>query len=336
MTHAGPAPAPHPSTDPGPDADTWVVGLDIGGTKIAAGVVGFPSGLVLSRRVIPTGAGRGGDAVLADALALARELMAEGAARGLSVRGIGVGVAELVDPTGTITSAHTIAWRGRSPADDFSRLAPAAVESDVRAAALAEAGFGAGRAFGAFAYVTIGTGISSCLVQDGRPYAGARGNALVLASAPLSAVCPRCGAEAHPILEDIAAGPALVARYNRLTSGGATRGQEVTAAAAAGDAAAVAVVRTAGEALGVGVGFLVNVLDPEAVVVGGGLGLAGGLYWESFLASARRHIWADNTRDLSIIPAALGADAGIVGAAASWRTRTLHQIPSAKRASSER
>ncbi len=320
MTRAMPAPVPHPL--PGPAADIWVVGLDIGGTKIAAGVVGFPSGLVVCRRVILTGAGRGGDAVLADALALAQDLMAEGAARDLAVEGIGVGVAELVDPAGTITSAHTIAWRGRSPAEDFSRLAPAVVESDVRAAALAEAGFGTGRAFGLFAYVTVGTGISSCLVQDGRPYAGARGNALVLASAPLSTVCSQCGAALHPIVEDIAAGPALVARYNRLASGGATRGQEVTAAAASGDAAAVGVVRAAGEALGVGVGFLVNVLDPEAVVVGGGLGLAGGLYWESFLASARRHIWADNTRDLPIIPAALGADAGIVGAAASWWNRT--------------
>jgi len=321
---SAPDPALNPPLGPGSDPDACVVGLDIGGTKIAAGVVGFPSGAVLSRRVIPTGAGRGGDAVLADALALARDLMAEGAARGLAVRGIGVGVAELVDPAGTITSAHTIAWRGRLPADDFSRLAPTVVESDVRAAALAEASFGAGRAFGTFAYVTVGTGISSCLVQDGCPYAGARGNALVLASAPLSTVCSQCGTELHPILEDIAAGPALVARYNRLTSGGATNGQDVTAAADAGDAAAVAVVRAAGEALGVGVGFLVNVLDPEAVVVGGGLGLAGGLYWESFLASARRHIWADNTRGLPIIQAALGVDAGIVGAAASWWKREVN------------
>ncbi len=320
-TMSVPRPAPNLSPSPDGDADACVLGLDIGGTKIAAGVVSFPSGAVLSRRVIPTGAGRGGEAVLADALALARDLMAEGAARGQAVEGIGVGVAELVDPSGIMTSAHTIAWRGWPLGDRFSHLAPTVVESDVRAAALAEALFGAGRAFSTFAYVTVGTGISSCLVQDGRPYEGARGNALVLASAPLSTICPECGAELHPVLEDVAAGPALVARYNQQAPGSATHGQEVTAAAATGDAVAVRVVRAAGEALGVGVGFLVNVLDPEAVVVGGGLGLAGGLYWEGFLASARRHIWADNTRDLPIVQAALGADAGVVGAAASWWKR---------------
>jgi glucokinase len=79
---------------------------------------------------------------------------------------------------------------------------------------------------------------------------------------------------------------------------------------------AIRVVETAGEALGVSVGWLVNVLDPEAVIVGGGLGLAGGLYWESFISSTRAHIWAEAARNLPVLPAALGAEAGLIGAAA--------------------
>ena len=92
------------------------------------------------------------------------------------------------------------------------------------------------------------------------------------------------------------------------------------AAVVAGDPVAIEVVRTAGEALGNSVGFLINVLDPEAVVVGGGLGQAGGLYWESFVSSTRAHIWADSSRAIPILPAALGTDAGITGAAATaWQ-----------------
>jgi glucokinase len=70
------------------------------------------------------------------------------------------------------------------------------------------------------------------------------------------------------------------------------------------------------------VGFLVNVLDPEAVVVGGGLGLAGGIYWSAFERATREHIWSDTARDLPILPAALGPDSGLIGAAAAaWKRK---------------
>ena len=295
----------------------YAVGLDVGGTKIAAGLVAFPQGVVLARRIIPTLASRDGQAVLSDAIALAESLMEEAEKRRLRTLGIGVGVPELVDPEGNITSTHSLAWQDKQVQAEFSRLGPTVVESDVRAGALAEAMFGAGRPYGLFVYVTVGTGISSTMVQDGRPFAGARGNALVMASSPFTVECDACGTELSPILEEIASGPALVERYNRYSSGAARMGEDVTAAAAQGDEAAVRVVRSAGEALGNSVGFLVNVMDPEAIVVGGGLGSAGGLYWDSFVTSTRAHIWAENSRGLPIHPAAMGADSGLIGAAAS-------------------
>ncbi|MBI3958922.1 MAG: ROK family protein [Chloroflexi bacterium] len=292
------------------------IGLDVGGTKIAGGLVARATGEVLLRRVIPTAPERGGQAVLDDCLALAGGLLADGAAQGYAVQGIGVGVAELVDLDGNVTSAHTIDWRGVPVQAAFARLAPALVESDARAPALAEGMYGAGRPYRIFCYVTVGTGISSCLVQDGRPYAGARGNALVLATMPLSTICTVCGAELHPVLEEFASGPALVARYNRQGGQAVERGEAVLAAAA-GDAVAVEIVGSAGDALGSSVAFLVNVLDPEAMIVGGGLGMAGGLYWERFVASTRQHIYAENSRGLPILHASLGVDAGLVGAAAA-------------------
>jgi glucokinase len=308
------------------DAPACAVGLDVGGTKIAAGIVAFPEGRVLARRQIPTNAQRPGESVLADAVQLAGDLCGEATARGLAVAGIGIGVPELVNAAGEVTSDQSIAWRGLRVAGAFGALAAAVVDSDVRVAARAEACFGAGRGYDPLVYVTIGTGISHTLVQHGRPYAGARGNALVFASAPLSTICSICGAELHPVLEELASGPALVARYNAIFPGRAAAGQDVIAAARAGEPAAIALIRSAGAALGNGIAMLINVLDPAAVVVGGGLGLAGGLYWDTFVATAQSHIWAEAARDLPIVPAGLHADAGLIGAAlTAWEARgTFH------------
>jgi glucokinase len=287
----------------------------VGGTKIAAGIVALDSGKILEWRTIPTRPERGGVAVLDDVLALAEALYSLAGAHNVQVSGVGVGVAELVDRAGEVTSSHTIAWQGLPVRERLARVAPTVVEADVRAHALAEARYGAGRPYRLFAFVTVGTGISCCLVQDGRPYAGARGNALILASSPLTTVCTTCGSVLRPVLEEFASGPALVSRYNQVIGGHATRAEDVIAAADAGSAAAIEIVLTAGAALGVSVGWLVNVLDPQAVIVGGGLGLAGGLYWESFVAAVREHIWAAGSRDLPILMAKLGPDAGLVGAA---------------------
>ena len=300
-----------------PDRAACAIGLDVGGTKIAAGLVAFPTGVVLAQRTIPTLPRRGGKIVLNDTLSLAEELKTEAGKSNLELLGIGVGVPELVDPAGNITSSQTLDWQGDRVQAAFSSLAPAVVESDVRAGALAEAMFGAGRSYSLFVYVTVGTGISSTLVQDGRPFAGARGNALIMASSPFTTECSSCGTALNPVLEEFASGPALVTRYNRHGSRTVKRAEDVTAAAEEGDNAAVKVVRSAGEALGNSVAFLVNVMDPEAIVVGGGLGTAGGFFWDSFVTSTRAHIWADNSRGLPIRPAAMGADSGLVGAAAA-------------------
>lgn len=283
----------------------YAIGLDVGGTKIAGGLVAWPSGEILCRRTISTAPERGGEPVLQDVIAMARHLANEA-----PVAGVGIGVAELVDARGRVTSSATIPWRGLPVREALSEIAPAVVEADVRAAALGEAWFGAGKPFHNFVYVTVGTGISSCLVIDNKPWPGARGNALVMASSPLSVVCTECGTHLAPVLEEFASGPAIARRY------GVARAEEVLAALDT-DERAREIVRSAAFALGVSLAFLVNVMDPEAVVVGGGLGSAGGFFRDEMVASARRHIWSEATRELPILVAALGPHAGIVGAAAA-------------------
>src|SRR6476660_1902386 len=293
------------------------IGLDIGGTKISGGVVSWPSGEILQRTIIPTRPARGGEAVLQDTRNLAMQLRDWAQQRQIEVAGIGAGIAELVDCHGNVTSSCTIDWRGVPVQESLSGIIPVAqVESDVRTAALAEAIFGAGRGRRLFTYITVGTGISYCLMQDGKPLKGANGNAITLSSSPLSTVCTHCGAKLKPVLEEFASGPAIAKRFAQVRKSAVSTAEEVFRAASDGDPDAVEILVSAGQALGVSAAFLVNVLDPELMVVGGGLGMAGGLYWDAFLRSCREHIFADNSRGLPIVRAKLGIDAGLVGAAA--------------------
>lgn len=291
------------------------LGIDVGGTKIAAGLADLPHGNKHACRTIPTQADRGGEAALAATGLLAREMMATARKAGLEVAGIGIGVCELVAPDGSIKSANCLPWTREAVQMELGTLAPLTIEADVRAAALAEATWGAGRGSRVFLYVTVGTGISSCLMLDGQPYLGARGLTGTMASSSLSFPCEKCGQVNRTELEKIASGPALALRLNRTEPGRAANGRDVLAAAAAGDPLAREVVTSAGEALESVVALLINVLDPEKVVLGGGLGTSEGLFWDSFVAATRRHIWSEAHRDLPIVRAATGPDAGWLGAA---------------------
>src|SRR5688572_5982340 len=219
------------------------IGIDVGGTKIAAGRVRFPEAKILTCEVRPTLPERGGSAILDEVCGLAAALAKHGA-----VQAVGVAVCELVDLAGNIVSKNCIAWDTATVVKHLSSIAPVTIEADVRAAALAEARFGAGKLFKTFLYITIGTGISSCLVIEGKPYAGAHGLTGTFASSPLPGL--------DKSLEDLASGAAL-ARQASATTGA--------------------------EALGAGIGLLINTLDPEAVIIGGGLVLAGGIYWDTLM-----------------------------------------------------
>ena len=208
---------------------TTSIGVDVGGTKIAAALVAGGGG-VIARTSARTEASRPGRVVLEDAVAAAEAMAAEAARRGLEVDGVGVGVPEIVDPAGRIVTDSVIGWLGEPVEQSFSHLGRVTIVADVRAAALGEAVLGAGRGYRTFAYVTVGTGISHTLVVDGQPYAGARGAALLLGSGRLGDV----------VLEEVACGPAIAA------AAGAASAEEVLAAAEAGDVEAARVVDGAG------------------------------------------------------------------------------------------
>jgi glucokinase len=169
------------------------IGVDVGGSKIAAGIVD-PQGRVLAKRLIATLPDRGGEAVLHDALGLAEALRDETRCQGWDLKALGVGVCELVDRQGRVASSHTLPWRDLAVRERFARLAPGILDADSRAAAFCEARCGTGQRFRSFLYVTLGTGIGSSLIVDGMPFLGANGCTGELASAPMQVLDPESGA----------------------------------------------------------------------------------------------------------------------------------------------
>ncbi|OKI64005.1 ROK family protein [Micromonospora sp. CB01531] len=287
-----------------------VVGVDIGGTKTAAALVG-PDGKVLQHRDAPTPAQSGPEAVLDTAAGLAAGLV--GAA---GTGPVGVGTAGTVDPaTGRIRYATDSlpGWAGTPVADALAaRLGrPVRVTNDVNAAALGECWAGAGRDRAHVLLVAAGTGLGGAVVRNGRVEAGARGAAGEVAHLPApGAERLRCGCGRYGHLEAIASGTGLAAAY-AIETGDRISGRAVADRAAAGDTAARQVVDRAGAVLGAVLAGLVALLDPDAVLVAGGA--AGALLPAASAAYAAELPagWAG----VPLLPAALGADAVVVGAA---------------------
>ncbi|MBL9172071.1 MAG: ROK family protein [Verrucomicrobiales bacterium] len=310
-------------------ASYTVLGIDVGGTKVAAGLVELPSGQMLARRQIPTRPGRGGAALLEDIRWLVSELTAEPGPGVPPPSALGIGICELVSQDGEILSQNAIPWTAAEVQLQLKDLGPVVLEADVRAAARAESRLGAGGRFQSFLYVTIGTGISSCLVLAGQPYLGARGLTGTLASSPVTVPCGETDILTRRSLEELASGPALVRRFRDAGGDPVLTAPEVLEAAHAGDLTARRIVLTAAEALGSALGLLVNVLDPEAVILGGGLGLSTGLFSDTLDAAIRRHIWSPVNRGLPILRARTGPDAGILGAALAAASALAPETPGA-------
>lgn len=285
-----------------------VIGVDLGGTKILAGVV-ERDGTVLARAEVPTPLDSQ-DALLAGIEAAIGRLSADGAAA------VGVGIPSVVDITsGRALTANNIPLRDDAAVAELlaARLArPVALENDANAAALAEWRLGAGRGASDLILLTLGTGVGGGAVVGGRLFRGWAefGHVVVAADGP--PCIGACTGRGH--LEGLVSGTAADGVAERLYGPGA--GAELLVERArGGDAAAVDALREMGELLGAGIGSLANVFGARLCVVGGGFGLgAGALVLDSARERARREA-LHPARDLEIVPAALGKKAGVVGAA---------------------
>ena len=306
--------------------------LDIGGTKIAAGVAG-EAGRIVARREAPTAGVRADGAV---GMALLQELLAACIREaGCAIEGIGVSCTGPVDPfTGWLGNVDFLpGWAGRNLVQELAGAfgVRVAVENDADAGALAEAAWGAGRGAGRLLYCTVSTGIGGGFVVDGALYRGARGAHPEIGHHVVEAGGPPCSCGARGCWEALAAGPALAAWYRAQAGDGCPEdcdARRVCEMAAAGDAAAARAVEREAVYLGLGFANLINLLAPDTIALGGGVMRSWSLFEERCRATVRAHcvyVAAENTR---ITLAALGAETGLAGAACVWLNRYRHDPPS--------
>lgn len=317
------APAASAASPPpaGRGEEPVVAGIDLGGTKIAAGLVDH-QGRVLASRTLPTDAPSGPAAAMDRIAAAVRELAEEAGRR---PQAVGVGApGPLLLPEGRFVGTPNLpGWNGFALRDQLAgRLGlPVAVNNDANAAALAEARLGAGRGAEVMVYVTVGTGIGGGLVIGGRLFSGVNGNGVEIGHTTVDPDGPACGCGNRGCWEAVAAGPAL----GRLATerlgpppgrpGGRWTARELLDAAAAGDERARAVAEEYARLLGIGLASAVNLFNPDRLVLGGGVMARYSLLAPAMEAEMRRRALPANLAAVRLVPAALGQDAGLVGAA---------------------
>lgn len=342
MADAVPSPAPH--TPPQFVAEGILVGVDLGGTKIAASVVTPDGELVGQVHQVPTPAHAGPEAML-DAIAslVVRTVQAcPGAGGGPAalhalppLAAVGIGSAGVIDADTGIVLSSTDAitdWPGTPIAAGVAHRLVAAglcgpagadgpapvvhVDNDVNAYAAGETWLGAGRGASSALVAAVGTGVGGGVVLDGRVHHGRHFLAGEMGHMPAALAqgetCT-CGRPGH--LEAVAAGPQIARRYRQASGDmSVTTAVEVERRACQGDADALRIYTEAAVALGTALAQLITVLDPEVVIVSGGLARSGEVWWDPLRATVRAEL-IDLVADTAVVPAVLGTTAPIVGAA---------------------
>lgn len=299
-----------------------VLAVDIGGTKLAAGVVD-PDGQVLVADRAPSQ--RPGDDAEAiwERLHKLCESVLDAAGRP-SICGVGVGCGgPMLWPEAHVSPLNMPAWRG-FPLRDRLRQAypelPVRVHNDAIAVVVAEHWLGAGSGTANMMGMVVSTGVGGGLIQGGHLVDGATGNAGHVGHIIVdSEGGPECGCGGRGCLEAIARGPGLVAwaqEQGWRPDGANLTGRELAADAQAGDDIARAAFERAGRALGIGIASAVALCDVERVIVGGGIAQTGLLLFDPLDRHLRERLRIPFAQDVWVGPASLGSEVGLVGAAA--------------------
>ncbi len=327
----------------------WMVGVDLGGTNIVVGVLPMDGGdgELLGLRALPTEATRGAKFVVDRIAAMIDESIVEvterfGGARE-DVAGVGIGSPGPLDRrSGTVINTPNLGWRNFPLRDLISNAVglPAVLDNDANCATYGEWWLGAGRNVDTLVGLTLGTGIGGGIVLDGEIFHGVSDAAGEIGHMTIDSTGRKCKCGNYGCLEAYASGPAIALRAVEGLEAGTEsvlpelvggRLEEVTAATVyeavvLGDPYANEVMKETAKFLGAGVANIINMLNPEMVVIAGGVTRAGDHLFMPLRAEVRRRAFRSAEQACQIVSAQLQGTAGVIGAAAVFKKDTYGTV----------
>ncbi len=316
------------------EQEGFLVGVDIGGTKVAAGIVDS-SGKIQQQYRTPMSAHGTAAAGLAAVTTAIDALTAEHTGNA-KLRGIGICSPGPLDPvTGVVINPPNLpCWRNFPLAAEIASIyrVPVRVDNDANAAALAETIWGAGRGYKHVFFASLGTGIGTGIVLDGRIYHGHTGAAAEGGHVSIDYRGPRCACGKHGCIETLAAGPAIAARARAMIiaepnsasmllelaggSADAVTSEIVGKAYLAGDLTARKVLEETVQLLAFWLGNMIDLLDPDVVIIGGGVSLMMRAFFDEIRNLLPSCCVNPRCQEIPLVQAHYGANAGIAGGAA--------------------
>lgn len=312
------------------DAGEWAIGVDLGGTKIEIAQIDA-RGAVLDRIRIPTNVAGGVEAIQSDIVQAIRLLQSK---RNGSLFGVGIGVAGQIEAgTGKVLFAPNLGWHNVPLQENLAKSLKTnvAVTNDVRAAAWGEWLFGAGKGCADLICLFLGTGIGSGIVSGGKMLTGATNSAGEVGHMTISLNGPKCTCGNIGCFEALAGGWGIARQAQEAVKGNRQAGKRILElangeieainakvlelAGEEGDPLAKELMERVYEAMIAGTVSLVNAFNPQKLIIGGGLGEGFPQVIPRIEEGVRARALRTATRELEILPAALGMDAGVVGAA---------------------
>ena len=327
--------------------EQFIVGIDLGGTNIAAGAMPVDGTREIAMQMTPTHAEEGATAVVDRIAALVEKVIAEtrtatGAERS-DFLGVGIGSPGPLDRArGVVIVTPNLGWRDFPLRDEVSSRVnlPATLDNDANCATLGEWWRGAAKGGRNVVALTIGTGIGGGLILDGKLYHGSSDSAGEIGHTTIESNGRRCKCGNYGCLEAYTSGPAIAERareeldgndqslLHAMVDGDLSRitAQTVFEAAKRKDQVAADVVRDTAHFLGVGISNLINIFNPDIFVVAGGVTQAGDLLFDPLRAEVRRRAFKPAVDACQILPGMLPLSAGVVGAVATFRAQTLGDL----------